>query len=133
MRSTKKYLINLIIAELKDKDEIILNDALRHIMETGRLSRYKSLAHVRKGELYEEFVSEKLLNKALAQETQPVRLIGVGVSSLVEPEKQLDMLNPSVQRLEQLNRAIDRIRQKYGFSAIQTGQTLLLKDLFSTD
>ena len=64
MRSTKKYLINLIIAELKDKDEIILNDALRHIMETGRLSRYKSLAHVRKGELYEEFVSEKLLNKA---------------------------------------------------------------------
>ena len=75
----------------------------------------------------------KLLDKALAQETQPVRLIGVGVSSLVEPEKQLDMLNPSVQRLEQLNRAIDRIRQKYGFSAIQTGQTLLLKDLFSTD
>lgn len=74
-----------------------------------------------------------LLDKALAQETQSVRLIGVGVSSLVEPEKQLDMLNPSAQRLEQLNRAIDRIRQKYGFSAIQTGQTLLLKDLFPTD
>jgi len=49
---------------------------------------------------------------------------------LVEPGKQLDMLDTSAQRLEQLNRAIDRIRNKYGFTAIQTGQTLPLKDIF---
>ena len=73
----------------------------------------------------------KLLNKALAQEKQPVRLIGIGVSKLVEPGRQLDMLDSSAQRLEQLNRTIDRIRKKYGFTAIQTGQTLLLKELFS--
>jgi DNA polymerase-4 len=59
-----------------------------------------------------------------------VRLIGIGVSNLVEPEKQLDMLDQSTQRLEQLNRTIDHIRKKYGFSAIQTGRTLLLKDIF---
>jgi len=40
------------------------------------------------------------------------------------------MLDTSTQRQEQLNRAIDRIRQKYGFTAIQTGRTLLLKDIF---
>jgi DNA polymerase-4 len=72
----------------------------------------------------------KLLNKALSGEKQPVRLIGIGVSNLVEPGKQLDMLDTSAQRLEQLNKAIDRIRNKYGFTAIQTGRTLLLKDIF---
>ena len=59
-----------------------------------------------------------------------MRLIGIGVSNLVEAGRQLEMLDSSAQRLEQLNRAIDRIRNKYGFTAIQTGQTLLLKDLF---
>jgi DNA polymerase-4 len=72
----------------------------------------------------------ELLDRSLSQERQPVRLIGIGVSSLVESGKQLDMLNPLARRQEQLNRAIDRIRKKYGFTAIQTGRTLLLKDLF---
>ncbi|MCL0082079.1 DNA polymerase IV [Dehalococcoidia bacterium] len=74
----------------------------------------------------------ELLNKALAQEKQPVRLIGIGVSNLVEPGRQLDMFDPSAQRLEQLNIAIDRIRDKYGFTAIQTGRTLQLKEIFPT-
>ena len=74
----------------------------------------------------------ELLNQALSQEKQKVRLIGIGVSNLTEPAKQLDMLDLSAQRLERLNKAIDRIRKKYGFTAIQTGRTLLLKDLFAT-
>jgi DNA polymerase-4 len=72
----------------------------------------------------------KLLDKALSQERQPVRLIGIGVSNLVESGRQLDMLDASARRQEGLNRAIDRIRNKYGFTAIQTGRTLLLKDIF---
>ena len=72
----------------------------------------------------------KLLTTALSLEKQLVRLIGIGVSNLTEPGRQLDMLDSSAQRLEQLNRAIDRIRKKYGFTAIQTGRTLLLKDIF---
>jgi len=71
----------------------------------------------------------KLLKSALAREKRPVRLIGIGVSDLTQA-KQLDMLDSSAQRLGQLNRAIDRIRQKYGFTAIQTGRTLRLKDIF---
>jgi len=71
-----------------------------------------------------------LLKKELAQGKQPIRLIGIGVSNLVEPGRQLDMIDKSAQRQEQLNRAIDRIRNKYGFTAIQTGRTLLLKDIF---
>jgi len=75
----------------------------------------------------------QMLEKALAKEKQPVRLIGIGVSNLTEPGRQLAMLDSSAQRAAQLNRAIDRIRKKYGFTAIQTGRTMLLKDLFPTD
>ncbi len=74
-----------------------------------------------------------LLEKALSRQNQPVRLIGIGVSNLTERGRQLDMLDARAQRLEQLNRAIDRIRNKYGFTAIQTGRTMRLKDIFHTD
>lgn len=40
------------------------------------------------------------------------------------------MLDSSTARQEQLDKAIDHIRHKYGFTAIQTGRTLLLKDIF---
>jgi DNA polymerase-4 len=71
-----------------------------------------------------------LLRRALAMERQPIRLIGIGVSNMVEPGRQLTMLDSPEQRQEQLNRAIDRIRNRYGFAAIQTGRTLRLKDIF---
>ncbi|MBI2852988.1 MAG: DNA polymerase IV [Chloroflexi bacterium] len=72
----------------------------------------------------------RLLDKALLLERQPVRLVGIGASNLVELGSQLNMFDASTQRQEQLNRAVDRIRKKYGFTAIQTGRTLPLKDLF---
>ncbi len=75
-------------------------------------------------------VGLKLLNRELAKERQPVRLIGIGVSAMVEAGKQLEMLDSSTQRQERLNKAIDGIRQKYGFTAIQTGRTMKLKDIF---
>lgn len=72
-----------------------------------------------------------LLKKELSGEKQAVRLIGIGASHLVEDSKQPNMLNQTGQRLEKLNLAIDRIRKKYGFTAIQTGRTLQLRDIFS--
>ncbi len=72
----------------------------------------------------------RLLGRELSAGKQVVRLIGIGVSNLVEAGGQLAMLDSSAQRLAQLNKTIDRIRKKYGFTAIQTGRTLILKDLF---
>jgi len=40
------------------------------------------------------------------------------------------MLDSGAARLEWLYRAIDRIRNKYGFTSIQTGRTMRLKDIF---
>jgi DNA polymerase-4 len=73
---------------------------------------------------------QRLMKRALAGEKRPVRLIGIGVSELVEAGRQLDMMDGSAQRQEQLDKAIDRIRKKYGFTAIQTGRTLKLKEIF---
>ena len=72
----------------------------------------------------------KLLKRALSQERQAVRLLGIGVSSLTGPGRQLYMLDSGAARLERLDRAIDRIRNKYGFTSIQTGRTMRLKDIF---
>ncbi len=72
----------------------------------------------------------KLLKGALTSDRRPVRLIGIGVSGLVEGSRQLDMLDSSSWRWEKLDKAIDRIRDKYGFTAIQTGRTLRLKEIF---
>ncbi len=73
---------------------------------------------------------QALLKNEMAREKQAVRLIGIGVTGLGETGKQLDMLDTSAERMDRLNAAIDRIRDKYGFRAIQTGTTLRLKDLF---
>jgi DNA polymerase-4 len=72
----------------------------------------------------------RLLEQILAGNRKPVRLIGVGVSNIGSYGKQLNMLDSDQRRLEHLDKAIDCIRSKYGFTAIQTGRTLLLKDIF---
>lgn len=73
-------------------------------------------------------IGVQLLENCLSQRKQPVRLIGIGVSNLTGPEKQLNLIDTSSQKLAYLDQAIDQIRKKYGFSAIQTGQTLPIKN-----
>ncbi|MFO7995587.1 MAG: DNA polymerase IV [Dehalococcoidia bacterium] len=72
-----------------------------------------------------------LLNQALATERRAVRLIGIGVSNLVEASLQASLFTPSDSKLEELNKAIDRIRDKHGFDAIQTGRVTQLEDIFN--
>jgi DNA polymerase-4 len=68
----------------------------------------------------------ELLHKALAQRHRLVRLIGIRASNL-SSGRQLSMLDTKVERQERLSRALDRIRSKYGFAAIESGQTLSLR------
>jgi DNA polymerase-4 len=73
---------------------------------------------------------DNLMRKELGSGRRAIRLIGICASGLNEPGNQLALLDSSGQRLEILNRVVDRIRLKYGFSSIQTGRTLWLKDMF---
>jgi len=74
-------------------------------------------------------VGRRLLEEALEQRAVPVRLIGIGVSNLIAG-RQLSMLDPWPEILERLNGAIDRIRGKYGFTAIEVGRTFPLRGMF---
>jgi DNA polymerase-4 len=74
-----------------------------------------------------------MMDRALSQRRQLVRLVGIGVSSLSGEERQLSMLDPAAGREEVLDRAIDRLRQKYGFTAIQRGRTMRLRQAFPAD
>ena len=75
----------------------------------------------------------QMLETVLAGKQKLVRLLGVEVSTLVGGGKQLNLIDSTPQRLEYLDKAIDRIRKKYGFTSIQTGRTLALKDIFADD
>jgi DNA polymerase-4 len=65
--------------------------------------------------------AQELLNKALTQQEKPIRLIGIRISSLVGDEKQLPLFDSGTEKPEHLDKAIDKIRSKYGSTAIKTG------------
>jgi len=75
----------------------------------------------------------RLFDRALTQKRKLVRLLGVEVSNLMGGGKQLHLIDSVPQRLEHLDKAIDRIRKKYGFASIQTGRTLALKEIFASN
>ncbi len=68
-----------------------------------------------------------LLETALARKGRPVRLIGLEVSNLVAGEKQLSLFNAVTKKKEKVDRAVDLIRNKYGFDAIHTGYAIELR------
>jgi len=69
--------------------------------------------------------AQRLLSTTLAKQGKPIRLIGIRVSSLVGEEKQLPMFDSKVAKLGHLDQAVDKIRKKYGPTAIKTGDDIL--------
>ena len=134
LKATLRYLGERVGADLRQKGKRARCITLKlRYADFTTITRRHSLSQTTDSDQTIFDTGVKLLNKALSGERQPVRLIGIGVSELVESGKQLEMLDSSARRQEQLDRAIDRIRKKYGFTAIQTGRTLKLKELFASD
>ncbi|MHB8085845.1 MAG: DNA polymerase IV [Dehalococcoidia bacterium] len=69
----------------------------------------------------------RLLDSTMAKKYRAVRLIGLEVSNFINSETQLGLFDSENRKLEQVDRAIDGIRDKYGFDSIQTGYTMELK------
>jgi DNA polymerase IV len=131
LEATLRYLSEMVGAQLRgqSKQAKCVSMKLRYA-DFSTITRSKSLKLAIDVDQTIFGVGVELLQRALLADKQLVRLIGIGVSNLMEPGKQLMMFDNSVRRLEKLNQAIDRIRLKYGFTSIQTGRTLHLKDLF---
>jgi len=131
LEATLRYLSERVGSELRQQGKLSRCITLKlRYADFRTITRHHTL---RQGSNTDQTIFDTvlhLLKKALSPEKQPVRLIGIGVSNLIESGRQLAMLDSTDQRLEHLNKAIDRIRKKYGFTAIQTGRTLLLKDIF---
>ena len=130
LRTTLRYLGENVGADLRqhDKQARCMTLKLRYADFTTIIRRH-TLPRTIESDQVIFTAGAKQLNRILSLEKQPVRLIGIGVSNLVKG-RQLTMLDSLTQKLVRLDETIDRIRQKYGFTAIQTGRTLLLKDLF---
>ena len=130
LAATLRYLSEKVGSELRHqgKQARCVTLKLRYADFTT-ITRQQTLSQASDSDQVIFDTGSKLLKKELSTGKQAVRLIGIGVGSLVRG-RQLDMMDTSDMRLEKLNMAIDRIRQKYGFTAIQTGRTLLLKDIF---
>ena len=131
LEATLRYLSERVGAELREqaKQAKCVSMKLRYADFTT-ITRSKSLPQPFDADQTIFGVGTELLHRALMSDKQLVRLVGISVSNLMETGKQLPLLDNSVQRLEKLSQAIDRIRLKYGFTAIQTGRTFCLKDLF---
>jgi len=131
LKATLRYLGERVGADLRRKGKRARCVTLKlRYADFSTITRRQTLSQTTDSDQTIFDTGLKLLNQALAGEKQPVRLVGIGVSELVEVGGQLAMLDSSARQQEQLNKAIDRIRKKYGFSAIQTGRTLKLKDIF---
>lgn len=112
LEATLRYLSERVGAELRQqgKQARCVTLKLRYA-DFRTITRCHTLRHASDNDQTIFDTGAKLLERALSQEKQPVRLVGIGVSNLTEPGKQLALLDSSAQRLEQLNRAIDHIRK----------------------
>ncbi|MBM4405765.1 MAG: DNA polymerase IV [Chloroflexi bacterium] len=76
---------------------------------------------------------EALLKKALQERGGPVRLIGIGVSELQEATAQMPLFEEAMPRNERLAKALDAVRDKHGFTVIETGLARELKALYKEE
>lgn len=58
------------------------------------------------------------------KEPHPVRLVGVGGQNLLRSPRQLDLLNRSVNRRDDLNRVADAVRARFGAKKLRRGGEL---------
>jgi DNA polymerase-4 len=129
--ATLRYLTERVGAELREYGKQALCVAIKVRYEDfTTITRQRTLNQPTDTDQTIFQTGAELLQAALTADKRAVRLIGTGVSHLNEPARQLSLMEITDRRLEKLNRTIDHIRNKYGFTAIQTGRTLRLKDIF---
>jgi DNA polymerase-4 len=134
LQAILRYLCERVGAELRQQNKQAKSITLKlRYADFDTINRSHSSAEAVDSDEVIFTTAARLLEKALAGKQKLVRLVGVEVSNLVGDAKQLPLFDYRSQRQERLDKAIDRIRTKYGFSSIQTGRTLALKDIFQSE
>lgn len=132
LQAILRYLCERVGAEMRDQNKQARSIVLKlRYADFETITRRLSLEQATDADEVIYAGAVRLLVRALAGKRKPVRLIGVGVLNLTGCGRQLHLFDSMPQRLANMDKAIDRIRKKYGFTSIQTGRTLTLSDVFS--
>jgi DNA polymerase-4 len=128
LQANLRYFAEKIGAELRQHEK-----QARTITIKLRLADFQTFSHS-KTSVYPTDLDDDIFNtamgllrSALRGKSIPVRLIGLEVSNLIVGERQLPLFGENDTKKKELNRAIDEIRSKYGFDAIETGYIIDLK------
>lgn len=128
LQANLRYFAEKIGAELRQHEK-----QARTITIKLRLADFQTFSH-KKTSVYPTDLDDDIFNtamgllrSALRGKSIPVRLIGLEVSNLIVGERQLPLFGENYTKKKELNRAIDEIRSKYGFDAIETGYIIDLK------
>ena len=121
-----RYLSEKVGAELRKmgRQAQVVSLKLRY-NDFETLTRQRHLLHTTNADQVIFETGKELMDGLLASRLKLVRLIGIGVADLVSG-KQLRLLPSPLDKLERLNRAVDWLRRRYGFTVVQTGRTLAL-------
>jgi len=131
LKATLRYFAEKLGAELREEGKNARTVTLK--LRYSDFETVNRSSSAREGTNLDDAIFQfavRLLDKTLGNRFKPVRLIGLEVSHFTGGETQLSFFDAEAKRLEQLDRAIDQVRDKYGFDAIQTGYTLDLKQKY---
>ncbi|MCX5996243.1 MAG: DNA polymerase IV [Chloroflexi bacterium] len=131
LKATLRYFAEKLGAELREEGKNARTVTLK--LRYSDFETVNRSSSAREGTNLDDSIFQcamRLLDKTLGNRFKPVRLIGLEVSHFTGGETQLSFFDAEAKRLEQLDRAIDQVRDKYGFDAIQTGYTLDLKQKY---
>lgn len=129
LRAHLRYLAERVGAELRQQGRAARSVVLKlRYADFETITRRRTLKEPSDADQAIFNTGLELLERALKERRKLVRLVGIGVSGLIAACRQLHLWEKTVERQALLDQALDRLRQKYGYGSLQTGQTFLLKD-----
>lgn len=134
LKATLRYLAERVGADLRQQGKTArcVDIKLRYA-DFETISRQATLPRPSDADQVIYEAGLKLLQKAFLYRWEKVRLLGIGVSHFQESSQQLQLWDEKSEKTARLNRVIDKVRKKYGFDAIQSGQTVPLGKTYKKD
>ncbi|MBI2304511.1 MAG: DNA polymerase IV [Chloroflexi bacterium] len=129
--ATLRYLSERVAAELRREAKWARCVTLKlRYADFQTISRSRTLKGPSDSEEVIFAVGQELMEGALRQRRCRVRLVGIEVARLVGGGWQLSLWDRSQDRWKRLHQAMDGVRHKYGFTALQVGRTVRLANSF---
>ena len=134
LTSTLRYLTERVGADLRREAK-----RTRCVSVKVRFSDFKTVSHqttLKTPLSHDQGIynaGEAILLRTLKERKKLVRLIGISVSDLLPQVTQTALFDQEDQKFVNLSAAIDKVRDRYGFTSVQTGGILRLSGDLPTE